>query len=199
MLWEDIMERRLECVLAASLLLGLASSGSAQEGTAGRQRPAPHFELENWQGKKVSLNEFRGKVVLLQFFQSGCPRCQQEAPVLERLYREYQNKGVVILGISHDAGGAQAVKKFASDFGITYQLLLGDIEVAVRYIGVTPLYYSFTIPHYFLIDRQGTIVGEFPADDGKSPDAEVANLQQAIKNVLARSSATSPAGTPSSN
>jgi peroxiredoxin len=193
------MERRFECVLVAFLLLGLASSGPPQERTAGRQRPAPDFELENWQGKKVSLNDFRGKVVLLQFFQSGCPRCQQEAPLLERVYREYQSKGLVITGISHDAGGRQAVKKFASDFGITYQLLLGDIEVAVRYIGITPQHSSFTIPHYFLIDRQGTIVGEFPADDGKSPDDEVANLEQAIKNVLARSPATSPASTPSSN
>jgi peroxiredoxin len=193
------MGHRLACVLAASLLLGLARSGPAQDGTAGRLRPAPAFELENYQGKKVSLNEFRRKVVLLQFFQSGCPRCQQEAPLLERLYREYQNKGVVIVGISHDAGGAQAVKKFASDFGITFPLLLGDIEVAVRYIGVTPQHPSFAIPHYFLIDRQGTIVGEFPADDTKSPDEEVANLERAIKDVLAGSPATSPASASSSN
>ena len=193
------MERRLECVLAVSLLLGLASPGPAQESPVRRQRPAPAFELENYQGNKVSLNEFRGKVVLLQFFQSGCPPCQQEAPLLERLYREYQNKGVVIVGISHDAGGAQAVKKFASDFGITYPLLLGDIEVAVRYIGVTPLYYSFTIPRSYLIDRQGTIVQEFLPDDGKSPAKEVASMEQAIKDVLARSPATSPASTPSSN
>lgn len=193
------MERRLKCIFAASLLLGMAGAAPAQESTARRQRPAPAFELENWQGKKVSLNDFRGKVVLLQFFQSGCPPCQQEAPLLEHLYGEYQNQGVVIVGISHDAGGALAVKKFASDFGITYPLLLGDIEVAVRYIGVTPLYYSFTIPRSYLIDRQGTIVREFLLDEGKSPAKEVASMEQAVKDVLARSSATSPASTSSSN
>jgi peroxiredoxin len=181
---ERFMKRRLACILVTSLLLALASTGTAQQSTGRRQRQAPDFTLNDWQGKKVPMSDFRGKVVLLQFFQSACSACQLEAPFLEHLYGEYQNKGMVVVGISHDAGGAEAVKRFASEFGITYPLLIGDLEVAVRYIGITPQHSTFAVPRYFLIDGKGTIVREF-LPEGQSPEGAVTKMEQAIKDLLA--------------
>jgi peroxiredoxin len=191
-LGKEIMKRRLACLVVASLLLATASSGAAQGSPArGSQRQAPDFTLNDLQGRKVSMNDFRGKVILLEFFQSGCPACRLEAPLLEHLYSEYQKKGVVVVGISHDQGGVEAVKKFASEFGITYPLLMGDLEVAVRYVGITPLNPSFTIPRYFLIDRKGTIVRQILPGDAKSASEAVAQLEQALKDTLAPSPSAS--------
>jgi peroxiredoxin len=194
---EHAVKKQGARILITLALLAMAGSGLAGGDSRTKLRQAPDFLLYDFLGNKVSLADFRGQVVLLEFFQSGCRRCQQEAPLLERLYRNYQNKGVVIVGISHDAGREQAVKKFAGDFGIAFPLLLGDLEVAVRYIGITPQHSSFAIPHYFLIDRHGTIVQEFLPGDETSPDQQVANMEQAIKDALARSPATSPASTSS--
>ncbi len=193
------MKRRVRCILVTSLLLGMTSSGPAQESAVRGQRQAPDFTLDDWQGRKVPMNDFRGKVILLQFFQSGCAACQQEAPLVEHLYRQYKNQGVAVVGISHDAGGAEAVSRFASEFGITFPLLIGDLEVAVRYVGITPQHSSFAVPRYFLIDRKGTIVREFLPGKGKSPDEMVTNMERAIKDILARSPATSSARTTLSN
>lgn len=159
-----------------------------------RQRRAPDFELSDYTGKKVTLESFRGKIVLLEFFESICPTCQDLAPQLEKLYRDYRTKGVVVVGISSDHGGAGVVARFAKKYEITFPLLLGDLEVAVRYIGVTPANPRLVIPHFFVIDRQGYVVREIQAGRDKDFDSdEPGALKHAIEDALA-----TPAPAPSS-
>jgi peroxiredoxin len=188
------MRRKLATIGVTSVLFAIAGAGAIQAyAVPGNQRQAADFTLNDWQGKKVSMDTFHGKIVLLEFFQTGCPPCRVEAPLLEHLYSEYQEKGVVVVGISHDQGGAEALKKFAGEFGVTYPLLIGDLEVAVRYIGITPQNPGFDIPHYFVIDRQGAIVHEVLPGGEKTPQETVTELEQDIKDLLARSPASSPA------
>jgi peroxiredoxin len=166
------------------LVLVVGSTAGAQAGDT-KPRRAPNFELADFTGRKFSLESFRGKVVMLEFFQSSCPTCQTEAPILEELYRDYRSNGVVLVGISHDKGGAEAVKEYAKEYNITFPLLMGDLEVAVRYIGITPDHSSFDIPRYFLINRQGYIVRDLDIsrDAGFLRDPRHA-LAQAIQEVL---------------
>jgi peroxiredoxin len=172
-------------LLILSLLLLASPSLLARDGN-GRNRRAPDFSLLDGQGKKVALGDYRGKVILLQFFQTGCPTCQREAPLLEELYQAYREKGLILIGISHDGGGAEAVNKFAEKFSLTYPLLLGDLEVAVRYVGVTPQRPSFKIPYYFVIDPEGTIRKEFtPSDNPEFLRDEKGWLERAIEEALA--------------
>ncbi len=138
------------------------------------------------EGEKIALHDFRGRVVLLQFFETTCPTCQQEAPMLEELYKTYRDQGFVLLGVSHDRGGAEALKAFAKRFDISFPLVLGDLEVAVRYLGVTPQRPGFDIPHFFLISRDGYILQEFPPESGfLGNEKEI--FRKAIKQALAGS------------
>ena len=71
---------------------------------------APNFTLKNLEGKEVSLNEFRGKYVLVNFWATWCGPCKIEMPSLETLYQRFKNKNFVMLAISNDMYGATVVK-----------------------------------------------------------------------------------------
>ncbi len=179
------MTRRACAFLTALFLLGIFSRETSGAGSPAKSRRAPDFVLLDWQGKKCALSDFQGRVILLGFMQTGCAICQRQAPLLEKLYNDYRDKGVVVIEISHDTGGREAVKAFAEKFGITYPLLLGDLEVAVRYVGASPEHPSFNVPRYFVIDRQGYIVRDIDvAGDANFQSGEMRALEQAIKTGL---------------
>jgi len=177
-------------LVVLGVLLAVGSKSLAGEGGPTRQRRAPDFSLLDGQDKKVALSDYRGNVVLLQFFQTGCPTCQREAPVLEQLYRDYKDKGVVFVGISHDASGAEAIQAFTEKFEISYPLLVGDLEVAVRYVGITPQRSNFKIPHFFLINREGMIVRDIaPGTDTEFFSDEKRALERILNELLAEPAA----------
>lgn len=156
-----------------------------QTGTP-KLRRAFDFTLPDPHGKQTRLSDYRGQVILLEFFRTGCSICQQEAPALEQLYRDHRNKGLVIIGITHEQGAAEAIPKYAEQFGITHPLLLGDLEVAVRYLGLTPQRSSFHTPHFFLIDREGYLVREWaPERDPKFFQDVKKALELAFEEAMA--------------
>ncbi len=187
------MKHQFRSVLVTLALVALASSGLAGENSSKKLRRAPDFVLSDWQGKKVALKDLRGQVVLLEFFRTTCPACRDEAPMLERLYRDYKDKGVTFIGISHDEAGAELVEKFAKQFNVTYPLLIGDLEVAVRYVGITPQNSSFDIPQFFLINREGYIVQHVVAGrDVEFFHDERGGLERAIQELLVDSPPRTP-------
>jgi peroxiredoxin len=180
-----VMKLYLRSLMPGLVVLTLASSIAAREAGSPKLRRAPDFALPDYQGKQASLADFRGRVVLLQFFQTGCPVCQRQAPILEELYRKYKDRGLVVIGVSHDTGGAEAVKQFAQRFDLTYFLLLGDLEIAVRYIGITPQVSRFDVPRYFLINRDGYIVRDIDATvDKELSRDEKGELEKAVLEAL---------------
>lgn len=105
-------------LLAALLMIAGTCAWAQPDG--GRPRRAPAFSLVDWRGTRVSLDDLRGKSVVLQFFQVGCPVCQREAPLLEEIYQEYKDRGVVVLGISHDTGGRRTFKDSRSSSALPF-------------------------------------------------------------------------------
>lgn len=108
------------------------------------------FTLNDLSEKPISLSSYQGKVVLLAFFRTGCPACQDEMPYLEQLYRKYKAKGFEILGINI-TDRLQDVKLFEKEYKLSFTIVLdkkGDIatQYGVRYI-----------PRLYLIDRSGKI------------------------------------------
>jgi peroxiredoxin len=179
------MKQATKLTLTGLTLLAIASSGFSAESKSTGLRRAPDFMLPDCLGNMVSLREFRGRIVLLQFFQTGCPTCQHEAPLLEALYRKFRDRGVFVMAVSHDAAGAEVVREFAKKFDLTYPLLLGDLEIAVRYIGINPQQPSFDIPRFFLIDREGYIAQDIdPARDPGFLRDEKGALEKAIEGLL---------------
>jgi len=114
-------------------------------------RPAPVFALSTLEGAPVTLEGHRGKVLVVNFWASWCyPACYEEAPVLERNWRGYRDRGVVVLGVGIQ-DKREAFEKFVKDFGLTFptaQDLKGTVSVDYGVYGV---------PETFFVDRQGRI------------------------------------------
>jgi peroxiredoxin len=135
--------------VAASLLAG----GCAGEETAGWLAPpkeAPPFALEDLEGKLHSLEDFRGKPLVVDFWATWCAPCVQQVPVLNRLVQDYGPQGVAVLGISVDHADRSVVADFAQEHQMAYPVLLGDEALAQRYG-------ALGFPALFVIDAEGRI------------------------------------------
>jgi peroxiredoxin len=135
---------------------------------------APDFSLKTLDGRTVKLSDFRGKVVLLNFWASYCAPCRVEMPSLVDLYKTYQPRGFEIVGVSIDDPGEQsAVARFLKEMNVGYTILLGTNSVADLYGGAR------LIPHTFFISRDGTIVKNSIGLQSKS------DLESEIQELLA--------------
>ncbi|HEY3156216.1 MAG TPA: TlpA disulfide reductase family protein [Candidatus Eisenbacteria bacterium] len=126
---------------------------SKESGEVGSQ--APEFALPDLSGKTVRLADFKGKVVILDFWATWCPPCRAEVPDFVRLQAKYRDKGLSVVGLSLDAEGAKAVRPFAEEYNVNYVMLLANDETARSFGGVVG------IPTTFVLDRTGKIVSKF--------------------------------------
>lgn len=136
------------------LLLSALSLGSAPlpPDQISLRTPAPNFRLPDESGKRRTLEEFRGQVVVLNFFATWCRPCIDEMPALDRVNREHADKGVAVLGVAMDERGWPVVSKILAQKRFSYPILLGTPRVAREYGGLK------TLPHTVFLDRQGRIV-----------------------------------------
>jgi peroxiredoxin len=132
------------------------------------RRSAPSFSLKDLDGKFVSLNDFRGKPILLMFWASWCPSCCEEIPVLEKYFSGRQDQ-VRILLLAIDGEKEKRVRRYVQKEKITLPVLLDAKEKVARTFGVN------FIPVLFLIDREGYIIGKIVGEkDWSSPKAWLA-------------------------
>lgn len=113
--------------------------------------PAPSWRLRDLDGNVVTSDQFKGKVVVVDFWATWCPPCRVEIPGYVELQEKYGDDGFVIVGVSLDQQGPSVVKAFANANGINYPLVMGDEAVVSAFGGVEG------IPTTFLIDRAGKI------------------------------------------
>ncbi len=137
-------------VAAIALALAGCSSSKGSRADSGR-KPAPNFSLKDAEGRTVQLSDFKGKVVLLNFWATWCGPCKLEIPWFVEFERKYKDKGFEVVGVSMDEDGWNAVKPFLSENQMNYRVVLGDDKVASSYGGVESL------PTSFIIDREGRI------------------------------------------
>ncbi|PLY03731.1 MAG: thioredoxin [Desulfuromonas sp.] len=121
-----------------------------QEAVKGAQ--APNITLKDMAGNSVSLDQFKGKVVILNFWATWCPPCKEEMPSMEVLYRNYKDKGLVMLAVNVEENGKKAVGDFLKQQQYSFPILLDEKGVAQNTYGV------FRFPESFIIDRNGIIV-----------------------------------------
>jgi len=117
--------------------------------------------LLNLEGEKIDVSQFRGKVILLNFWATWCPPCRQEIPYLNELYKQYKENGLVIIAISLDRGAPKEVQKFLEKYGIEYINLMGDEGVVEAFSNIPGMGGIQAIPTTFLIDRKGQICRRF--------------------------------------
>ena len=113
--------------------------------------PAPDFTLPDPAGKKVSLKDYRGKVVFLAFWASWCEFCRDEQPAVEQLYRDYKSKGLEVVAVAIKDKREDTLA-FVKKSKLTYPILM-DPEGKIG-----ELYGAFATPTVYLIDRKGTVL-----------------------------------------
>jgi len=146
--------------------------------------PAPDFRLMDLHGKTVSLSDYQGKVVLLNFWATWCGPCRIEMPAMEDLYRSMQPKGLEILAVSVDQQGTAVTRPFQEAMGLSFPILHDqDYQVGLTYG-------ARTLPMTFAIDRRGVIRQlVFGARDWNSSEARrgiVEILQEPIQGPSQR-------------
>jgi thiol-disulfide isomerase/thioredoxin len=111
------------------------------------------FVLNSFSGDKISLNTFKGKVILLDFWETWCGPCVQSMPKVEALFKKYNKIGLIIFGIMSEEKSLESAKLLVKNKGLTFIDLVGnsDVEKMYNVIGV---------PKYILIDEEGKIIYE---------------------------------------
>ena len=155
------------------ILTALFSSCSQKEERLGSgDLAAPNFRLEAADGSKLELADYKGKVIILDFWATWCPPCRREIPGFNQLYHRYRDRGLVIIGISLDQYGWKAIRPFIKSYQVDYPIVLGNAQVANLYGGIR------TIPTTFIIDRNGIVVDRVVGYRPKS------YFEQKIKELL---------------
>jgi thiol-disulfide isomerase/thioredoxin len=133
---------------------------------------APKFSLKSVKdNKSVNLADFKGKVLIINFWATWCPPCRSEIPDFIKLQKEYGSKGLQIIGLAVDAGGAKVVSDFGKEMGINYVSLLADAQTQQAYGGIRG------IPATFIVDRKGQIVKKYLGAKSKEQfEAEIKPL-----------------------
>lgn len=114
---------------------------------------AAGFALYNLDGEEIRLEDFRGKVVFLNFWATWCGPCRMEMPAMERLYGEFRDQNFAMLAVSIDHEDAEVVAEFANSFGLSFPILLDPGE------SVSSMYGVHSIPTTYLINSDGILIG----------------------------------------
>ena len=151
-IWKAIKmkPRKLFCLILVLTFIAAGCKKKEPEPQPGA-KPAPSFTLQDLKGNQISLSDFQGKVVVLDFWATWCPPCVKEIPHFIELYEQYKDKGFAMVGISVDREGVSVVKSFAQKHRVNYPILMTDGQVDKAYGGITG------IPTTFVIDKAGNI------------------------------------------
>ncbi|MCL5611360.1 MAG: TlpA family protein disulfide reductase [Chloroflexi bacterium] len=156
---QPIQRRALYVIL---LLAGLAwiflSADKTGASTAGgipapqKGFLAPEISLSTPKGEKYTLSELKGKAVLVNLWATWCPPCRAEMPTIEKIYEEYKDKGLVVLGVDTTSqDNPLDIAPFLTQYGITFPILLDEVG------SVAQKYDLRSLPSSFFISRDGTI------------------------------------------
>ena len=150
--------------IAVSLMLVFIPSCKKKEATVNKETPlpvvgnrAPSFMLKDVRGNNVSLSDFKGKVVVMDFWTTWCSWCKETTQELEKLHNNYKDRDVVFLGISMDSGSnaEKKVRNFAQKYQLTYLMLIDDGSASKSY-------QVNKLPTTYILDRDHIIKQIYP-------------------------------------
>jgi peroxiredoxin len=144
-------------MLSATVLFATASCKKGETPLPVIGNRAPSFMVTDIDGKKVSLADLSGKIIILDFWATWCAPCKASTKELEKLHEKYKGRGVVIMGVSMDTGksAAEQVREFSGKNGLTYRMLMDDGRMSKAYA-------VRNIPAAFILDKQQRILKIYP-------------------------------------
>ncbi|HYP15414.1 MAG TPA: TlpA disulfide reductase family protein, partial [Bryobacteraceae bacterium] len=146
---------------------------------ASERKQAPAFSLKDVDGRSVTLDDYKGKVVLLNFWATWCGPCKIEIPWFIDFEQKFKDRGFAVLGVSMDEEGWEIVKPYIAKEKVNYRVLLGTDSVAQLYGGVDNL------PTSFILDPEGKIASTHIGLVSKSV------YENEIQSLLSKSTASS--------
>lgn len=135
-------------LLVVALLLMTGNCFAVAQAT----QKAPDFTLEDMQGKKVSLSDFKGKIVIINFWATWCPPCIEEMPSMEQLHQKFKGEDFVLLAVNVEEMSRSLVEGFLKKNPFTFPVLLDEDAV------VQQLYGAYRFPETLIVDRNGMVV-----------------------------------------
>ena len=167
--------RRVSLCVLAGLTMLVAAPIASPSGTvpdivaAASRKAAPTVSLPDAAGKKHQLSDYKGRVVLLDFWATWCTGCKLEIPWFMEFEKKYKSKGLTSIGVAVDEEGWKIVSAYLSDHPITYPVVLGDFDVLEKTFGLPA-----SLPVTLLIDRKGRIAQTHPGVvDKQQFDADI--------------------------
>ncbi len=139
-------------LVVAGLLLTRGEAGNElfPKAPSEKKESVSNFTLKLLDGKDFHFSDHKGKPVLINFFASWCLPCREGMPVLEKIVREYEPKGVIFLGIAID-DTEEKMKDFVAKYGVTFPVGLDKTAAIQKSFGI------YGIPTTYFIDKQGVI------------------------------------------
>ena len=157
--------------LVALVLIRYSGPAAVSVQPAGKRSTAASFALKDANGRDVKLADYRGKVVLLNFWATWCGPCKVEIPWFIEFENKYQDQGLAVLGVSMDEDGWNAVRPYMEAKKMNYPVMLGDRHIAAVYGRIDAL------PTTFLIDRSGNLAAKYIGVANRSHyEAEIVRL-----------------------
>ncbi len=146
-----------------------------------RGKPAPNFTLVSLDGKKVSLADYKGHPLVLNFWGTYCDPCKIEMPWLEELSKKYAAQGFDVVGVDYDSEvGKPTIAKATQQLGVTYPILLSDSKIEDAYLANNGL-----LPISFWVDKDGKVVNITAGLEGKTFNDAKNNLEAQVKQTIA--------------
>lgn len=183
-------------LILASCQSNQSSSSSGHVKGESSAKAAPHFTLHDHTGKKVSLSDYKGKIVVLEWINWDCPYVKRhhQAGTMSDLYNKYKDHDVVWLGIdSTHYTNKQHCKKYCEKYNVPYHVLLDPSGK------VGKMYHAKTTPHMYVIDKHGHIVYQGAIDNdpnGTMGDNTVNYVDKALKQLTQGQQVTHPMTKP---
>ena len=150
---------------------------------AGEPRPSPELKFTTLEGRNLTLEQLKGKVVLVMFFSTDCSHCQRTARVLKPIYDEFKPRGLEVVGIAINPAAAGNLKGFATKYGAEFPLSLGTRGDCTRFAGISVMA-RFYVPYMFFVDRKGMIREQHGGSDRAFYRNEDRNIRTTIETLL---------------
>ncbi|HSR06389.1 MAG TPA: TlpA disulfide reductase family protein [Bryobacteraceae bacterium] len=146
------MSRIQVAAVSSALVLFLAGCSHPRElKSEGQRQKAPNFTLKDADGNSVNLTDYRGKVVLVNFWATWCGPCEIEIPWFVEFEKKYKDQGFAVLGLSMDDDGWKSVRPYIASHKINYRVMIASEVVSQQFGDIAAL------PTSFVLDREGRI------------------------------------------
>lgn len=160
--------------LMAGIFVGIAALVGGSGPACGASQSAPDVVLKDLQGNEFKLSDYRGKVVIVNFWAEWCPPCKIEIPHLVALYNKYKDKGLMIFGVAVDSKNDEVIGEKAHALGVNYPVINGDNDHARVRRSFPPIR---GVPASFVINKQGKINSTYTGFNPKIVEQIEAEIQ----------------------